>query len=225
MPGSLIPVRSKIVDEKGMLTPEWIRYLVTLEAKTGQSLTPIGQINDTTQVVGRSEGIGTTVQNLTPTGELNTDNLIDGTGLPLSGGKRGQVALDVNNRLANSFRDNTLNVSKCPIAPTVLSNAGGAATSISVAATTFQFGPNQISYNSGSVDPGVQGTFFVYAKDPTFAGGAVTFLFSTNPQAQTSDDGIVNFGKIITSAVASTGGGNTGGTTPGGEGGFGFNQG
>jgi hypothetical protein len=209
-----------------------IRDIITRADKTVNNN---GEIQAQANVTGRTEPLSTTVGNLTATGQLNnftnvaagrnTDNLSDGTGSPLTGGKRGFVALDTNNRLANSSRANALNVSNTPTSSTVLSNAGGAATSISIAASTAQFGNGTISYNSGSVDPGVQGSFFVFADDPTFAGGAVTYQFSASAPNQTAADGRVNFGKITTSAVASTGGGSSGGTTPGGGGGRGFIQG
>lgn len=223
MPGSLVPIRAKMVDKDGHITPEWSRYLVALEGKTGQTLTPSGQINDTTQVVGRSEGLGTTIQNLTPTGELNTDNLIDGTGLPISGGKRGQIALDTNNRLADSFRSNAVNNSYGPTSATVLSN-DGVSTSITVAASSNRFGPAAVSYNSGSVDPGSFGTFAVNADDPTFSGGVVTYTSTTVLSQQVANDGRVKFGAIkTTGGTPQTGGGVSGGSTPGGNGGDGVN--
>src|SRR5262249_50246321 len=142
---------------------------------------------------------------LNATGQLNTftnvvagrttDNLTDGTGSPLTGGKRGFIALDTNNRVANSFRMNGINVSRCPTSDTVLSN-DGAATSITIAASTGQFAPGTVSYNSGSVDPGSFGKVFIYADDPTFAGGAVTYAFSANAQDQTAAEGRTLFGRL-----------------------------
>lgn len=211
-----------------------VRLMQDLTSRADLTTTNTGQIQSVAPIKGRTEGIATTVQNMSAVGNLvslanvnntNTDLLTDGTGSPLTGGKRGAIALDTNNRLANSFRANPVNVSNTPTSATVLSNTGGASTLISVAASTAQFGTGTISYNSGSVDPGVTGTFFIFADDPTFAGGAVTYQFSTSAPNQTASDSRVNFGKITTSAVASTGGGNTGGTTPGGGGGRGFNQG
>jgi hypothetical protein len=211
------------------------KLIQDLATRSDKTQTNLGEIQAKANVTGRTEPLSTTVGNITPTGQLNnftnvaagrtTDNLSDGVGSPLTGGKRGFVALDVNNRLASSTRANALNVSSTPTSATVLSNAGGGATVINIAASTAQFGTGTISYNSGSVDPGVTGTFFIFADDPTFAGGAVTYQFSATPPNQTASDGRVNFGKITTSAAASTGGGNQGGTTPGGTGGRGFVQG
>lgn len=90
----------------------------------------------------------------------------------------------------------------------------GVTTQIDVASSTCTFGsvtPNP-SYNSGSVDPGVFGTFFVYALDPQRKGGAVTYIAAVNVEDVTNNDAIVYFGKITTA-----GGG--GGTGSGGGGG------
>jgi len=229
--------RAPLVDDKGNPSRDFLKKLQEWDQKLGtltNVVSRIGQISANVVIQGRTEGIGTTVQNVNADGQLNslanvvntsTDLLTDGTGNPLSGGKRGQIALDTNNRLANSTRSTALNVSSTPTSSTVLSNAGGGATIISVAASSAQFGTGTISYNSGSVDPGVTGTFFVFADDPTFSGGAVTYQFSTSAPNQTASDGRVNFGKITTSGAASTGGGFSGGTTPGGTGGRGFIQG
>lgn len=195
-------------------------------AVTVTGLAPTGDILAATKVVGRTEGLGTTTGNLDATGKLTSTDAIaaDGTGSPLTGGKRGFAALDTNNRLVGSFRANAVNVSSTPTAATALSN-DGVLTVIPVAATTAQFGDGSVSYNSGSVDPGVFGTFYVFADDPTFSGGAVTYQFSTTPVTQTAANGRVLFGKIITVlGTPKTGGGNTGGTTPGGGGGRGFIQ-
>lgn len=193
-----------------------------------------GEIQAKANVTGRTEPLSTTVTNITATGSFNslanvtntnTDFLTDGTGSPLSGGKRGFVALDSNNRLANSFRANAVNLACVPTSSTVLSN-DGVSHSIVVAASTIQFGAASVSYNAGSVDPGAFGTFYVYADDPTFAGGAVTYQSTTDPTVLVAADGRINFGKIITvGGSAKTGGGNTGGTTPGGAGGRGVNLG
>ena len=219
--------RGPIVDKEGKLNRDTLKKFQEWDQKLASALTMLGEISSKAVIQGRTEGIGTTVVSLTSTGQLaSTDNIAaDGTGSPLTGGKRGFIALDTNSRLANSFRANALNVSNTPLAATVLSNAGGGATLISIAASTSQFGSSTISYNSGSVDPGVTGSFFIFADDPTFSGGAVTYQFSTSASAQTAAEGRINFGKITTSGAASTGGGNNGGTTPGGTGGRGFVQG
>ena len=223
--------RAPIVDVKtGVVRPDFLRYLQRLEQKTGPTLTRRGQIEATAPISTRTEGISTTVHRLTSAGLRTNADQVAADGATFArvtldqrtGGGRGFVALDTNNRLANSFRANPVNVSSTPTSATVLSN-DGVATAIPIAASTQQFGAGTVSYNSGSVDPGVFGTFFVYADDPTFAGGAVTYVFTTTTPDQTAAEGRVYFGKITTSAgPATTGGGNTGGTTTGGKGGKGF---
>lgn len=194
--------------------------------RSDKVLTNLGEIKSVANVTGRIEPLSSTLQNVTSAGKLtNTDAIAaDGTGSPLTGGKRGFVALDTNNRLAGTFRSNPVNVASSPTSSTGLSN-NGIATAITIAAQTMQFGDGTVSYNSGSVDPGVFGTFYIYADDPTFAGGAVTYQFTTSPPTQVAANGRVQFGKIVTLGGSSnTGGGNTGGTTPGGGGGKSYVQ-
>lgn len=129
-----------------------------------------------------------------------------------------------NSQLASSFHNNPVNVAFTPTSTTNLSN-NGSTTVISVSAGTNQFAPAGVVYNSGSVDPGSFGTWYIFADDPQFLGGAVTYQFSNTPPSQTAADGRLPFGKIITvSGTAKTGGGYTGGTTPGGGGGRGYIQ-
>jgi len=219
----------------GLMSLAWQQYILLLEQRSGPTLTQQGQLQATAPIVGRAEGIGVTVQNISDTGNLdslahvdnaNTDLLTDGTGSPLTGGKRGFQALDTNNRLVGSFRSNAVNIAGTPTSSTGLSN-DGVSHAIVVDAQSQQFGDGLVSYNAGSVDPGAfGGPFYIYADDPTYAGGAVTFQFSTVPQDQTATNGRMLFGAIITaSGSAKTGGGSSGGTTPGGAGGRGFIQG
>lgn len=247
-------LRGPIVDKDGHPTVDFMRWLRDLEQKTGPTLNVNGQIQSTTKIAGRSEKLGTTVQNLTNTGQLSdadkiaadgatfgrvnvaalttgnvdlaksgvtnktTDNLSDGTGSPLAGGKRGFQALDTNNRLASSFRNNALNASAASTSSTTLSN-DGISTAITIAASSQQFGPGTVAYNSGSIDPGGFGvSSYIFADDPTFAGGAVAYSFSATPPNQAASDSRVIFGKInTTGGVAKTGGGYSGGTTSGGS--------
>lgn len=202
-----------------------IRDLVTRADKTANNN---GEIHSRANISNRTEPLSSTLQNVTSAGafnslanvvDTNTDHLTDGTGSPLTGGKRGFQALDNNNRLANSFRENPVNVMAISTSAAALSN-DGVSTAITVGASTVQYGAGQISYNAGSVDPGGFGTFFIYASDPTFSGGAVTYLSSQNVQDTAAGDGLIFFGKITTQSGSSkTGGGNSGGTTPGGFGG------
>lgn len=202
--------------------------------RVDKTLTDLGEVQSKANVTGRQEKISDTLQNLStsPTPALagmfnslgnvvdtSTDHLTDGTGSPIAGGKRGFQALDSNNRLSGSFRANPVNVSAVPISSTTLSN-DGISTAISIAAFTAQFGDGTLSYNSGSVDPGSFGTWYIYFDDP-FNGGAVTYQVSSTVQNQVAGNNRQLVGSITTvGGSAKTGGGNTGGTggTRGGKG-------
>lgn len=219
-------IRAPIVDKEGRPSWAFLKKLQEYESKLAYTLNVLGEIEATTPIQGRTEGIGTTVSQVNATGKLlSTDSIAaDGTGSPLTGGKRGFQALDTNNRLANSFRATAVNVSNVPTSSTVLSNTG-ASTVIAVAASTNDFAPGGVAYNSGSVDPGGYGSYFVNVSDPTYAGGAVIYTFSTDPTSQVASEGIIPWGAIkTTGGTPQTGGGNTGGTTPGGGGGRAYRQ-
>jgi len=68
-------------------------------------------------------------------------------------------------------------------AATILTaTSGGANSTIAVAAHSVKFDFGSVAYNSGSI-AGLtpETTYYVYADDPTFAGGAVSYLATTNP--------------------------------------------
>lgn len=215
-------LKDPIIGKDGKPTVSFKKVLQEWQTKLNQTITLLGEINSKIPIQGRTEGIGTTVQHVDSTGNLsslanvnntNTDLLTDGTGTPLTGGKRGAIALDTNSRLVDSFRNIPMDVSNTPTSSTTLSN-NGVATAIPIASSSNQFSPSAVSYNSGSVDPGVfGGPNFVVASDPTFAGGAVIYSTSTVPQTQTAAKGNIQLGSITTvNGAAKTGGGNTGGT-------------
>lgn len=139
-----------------------------------------------------------------------------------SGTVTSNAGFNSNSQLASTFHNNPVNVAFTPTATTGLSN-NGSSTAITVSAGTNQFAPAGISYNSGSVDPGSFGTWYVFADDPQFLGGTVTYQFSSTPPNQTAAEGRLPFGKITTlNGTPKTGGGYTGGTTTGGGGGRGY---
>lgn len=147
----------------------------------------------------------------------STDNEIaDGTGTPLAGGKRGAIALDTNNRLAGTFRNNAVN-SFVNLDPPVVLSQSGTSTTILVSASTGHFGDGNVSYNSGSNNTGVYNTFFVYADDPTFAGGALSYTATQQQRDLTSSNGRLYFGE---QQLLSGGGGTSGGGGGGGKGSF-----
>jgi len=199
----------------------WLKWLQNLQIKTADALTLIGQIAASAVIQGRTEGIGTTVGNLTSTGELNTTDSIaaDGTGSPLAGGVRAFIGMESSGRLASSFYLQPVDASMVPTADTSLSN-NGADTVISISSNTMRLGFGDVIYSAGSVDPGLTGTYYVYADDPTFSGGAVTYHATLDGTvAKTGATTRVFFGAITTSGAPTTGGGSTGGTTDGGNGG------
>lgn len=109
-------------------------------------------------------------------------------------------------RLASSLRNNPLNVQGFLTGANPLTQSG-ASTTINVASFIVQFGFGQVSYNSGSVNPGSLGTWAVYMKDAKFTGGSVTFLATQSQHVLTSDDANIFIGVITT-----TGGGGASGS-------------
>jgi hypothetical protein len=109
---TFVAARVPIVEtDTGMATWNFLKILQDWDTKLRNGLNAIGQITQSipaaTVVQGRTEGIGTTIQNLDATGVLlaagvdfsrayvnkNTDNIADGAGHPLAGGKAAEIAL------------------------------------------------------------------------------------------------------------------------------------
>jgi len=102
--------------------------------------------------------------------------------------------------------------------PLTATDAGSDAT-INVASHTVQFGFGTVAYNAGSVTGLDYSTlYYVYADDPDYDGGAVTYLATENPLLVTAGNGRYYLGKVTTPAAA---GGDTGGGWGGGGGGGG----
>ena len=130
----------------------------------------------------------------------------------------GTVEFDsiVASRSLTSFELTPTSTSGTPISATGLCTQSGTSKTISVAASTWQFGSGQVSYNSGSVTPATFGTWYVYADDPGFAGGTVTYIATSTPSTVNANNGRLYFGVITTvsgSSTVSTGGGTGGGGT------------
>jgi hypothetical protein len=87
-----------------------------------------------------------------------------------------------------------------------LSSVAGS-TTINVAAFTLQYGFGTVSYNSGSVNPGAFGTYYVYVDDPNYTGGAVTYQATLTTTTLTAAEGRIYLGKITTSAGSGGSGG------------------
>lgn len=95
----------------------------------------------------------------------------------------------------------------------------GVGTGIAIAATTWQFGEFQVSYNSGSVNPGAFGTYNIFLDDPQFNGGIVGYTFGVPGVGATT----AKRGRLFLGAITTAGGG--GGTGNGGGSGGGGGRG
>lgn len=129
------------------------------------------------------------------------------------GGPRAAVALTSRAQIASARSDNMIGVS-CGSDNANYLTQSGTSTLILVASTTFKTGDTTQVYNSGSVDPGAFGTYFVYTDDPFFQGGAVVYKATPLNSVTTASLGRMTFGKITTAG----GGGGSGGTGGGGGG-------
>lgn len=116
-------------------------------------------------------------------------------------------------QLKGTFKNNPVNSQSTFTGSNPLSQSG-TTTTINVAANTQQFGDGQVSYNSGSVNPGSYGTWYVYADDPSFSGGTVTYQATSSASVLVASNGRVYFGKITTASGG--GGAGTGGGAGGG---------
>ena len=114
--------------------------------------------------------------------------------------------LDSNGQVLNQLKCKPLYAVQTFNSGNPLTNDGVSKT-ISIAASTINWGSNAVSYNSGSVTPLAFGTFYVYADDPTFTGGAVTYRNTNNQLVVYQNDGRVYFGSIITVSGSGSGGG------------------
>jgi hypothetical protein len=117
-------------------------------------------------------------------------------------------------RLKGTFNNNPVNTTGTFTGSNPLSQSG-TTTTINVASSTTQFGDGQVSYNSGSVNPGAFGAWFVTADDLSFQGGAVPYAARSTKSDQVANNARVSFGQITTAG----GGGGTG-TGGGGAGCF-----
>lgn len=169
--------------------PEWFRVWVRDAAR-------FSDIQDANQkaLAGRAAALPTLMTNIGDTGVASSQRL-----LPMlnSGGK----------------------LSTQSAQPLSAADVGATAT-ITVAAHNVQFGSvvGLVSYNTGSITGLAFSTlYYVYADDPNYAGGAVTYLATTNANTATANDGRYYLGKVTTPADG--GGGSSGGWGGGGGGG------
>lgn len=94
---------------------------------------------------------------------------------------------------------------RTPINPLSSADVGTTAT-VSIASHTMKVSGATAAYNSGSVTGlGFATAYFIWAYDPTFAGGAVTYVASTSSETYIADANYIYVGYITT--VADGGGG------------------
>lgn len=76
---------------------------------------------------------------------------------------------------------------------------------ISIAAHTLQYGFGTVAYSSGTILGLLPSTdYYVYADDPNYAGGAVTYLATTVRPTLTANNGRYFVGTILTAISANT---------------------
>ena len=129
-------------------------------------------------------------------------------------------ALDANSRLVDATK--TTQVAIGGMRSTQSENPVGAswtgsAYQINITAHTLKIGAVSVTYNSGAIGPASESTtYYVYRDDPTFAGGAGTYVATTNPVVLGENTGRYFVGKVTTGsgggASTSSGGGGAKGT-------------
>jgi hypothetical protein len=129
------------------------------------------------------------------------------------------IQFDLHGRPSSSFFSNAVDNAGIFISPSHPLSQSGVSTTILAAATVWQFGEFQVSFNSASVNPGAFGTFNVYFDDPLFNGGPITLKTSVAGAGTV----LAKRGRFFLGAITTAGGGGavgTSGGTGGGNGGF-----
>lgn len=138
-----------------------------------------------------------------------------------SGAVVSKAGFSATSQLASSFNGLPTNTTFGCTNATTLSNTGSSP-NIAISANQNLYGPGFLSYNSGSIALGSFLKIYVFANDLNFQGGAVPYSFAFL-NFSISGDGSIPLGAIATvSGTATTGGGNSGGSTPNGAGGRGL---
>ncbi len=132
------------------------------------------------------------------------------------GSLKGYGAISENQQIANTKVLTPVNAAGTPTSSGYLTQSG-TSTQINVATTSWQFPTGIVVYNSGSVDPGTYGTFYITVSDPYFRGGNVTYAATLFNPNLTDAEGLLYFGQITTTSA----GGGTGGSAGSGGGGGG----
>jgi hypothetical protein len=100
----------------------------------------------------------------------------------------------------------TANKNSVQSANVILTASSGTATSsIDVVSHSVKFGFGSVAYNAGTISGLVpETTYLVYCSDPEYAGGAVTYLATTNPD-NIIGDGYYYLGYITTPITSAPG--------------------
>lgn len=130
------------------------------------------------------------------------------------------TALNSSGRIINAstiFPAGLIGIKSTTSVSITATDAGTTAT-VNITAHSRKFGAEStqttVSYNSGSITGLSFSTrYFIYVDDPTYSGGAVTYVATTNSDTPAARSGRVYVGEVTTPA---DGGGDTGGTPPGG---------
>jgi hypothetical protein len=230
-------LRTPFQTKEGQISYPWAKWFQEQELKTRQALTILGQIQASTKIQGRTEGIGTTLTNLNPDGSVNSlDNVHDGTNYqrPLATAlTAGQVDLGkagvVGQVTSAKIGDKQVLSSK--IIQNVMGNYSNNATVDSidngVNATVRVYGPGGpgtswhqfIGATIGPEIPAFSGTA-AYGTDFNVYLDAANSYHITPNGSETLPDGIQFSGSLHT-VSAGGGGGILGGGGPGGGGGGG----
>lgn len=112
--------------------------------------------------------------------------------------------------------DFAIGQSYTPTTKPLTAATGGSANqaTINIAAFVVQYPFGQVNYSSGSITPLLDATdYFVYCEDPTYKGGAQTYIATTQNPDITSASNRIYLGVITTPVF---GGGGTGGSGGGG---------
>ncbi len=87
----------------------------------------------------------------------------------------------------------------------LVASADATNASISIAAHTLQYGFGQVIYASGTITGLLpSSTYYVYADDPLYQGGAVTYYATANRQNVTAENGRYFLGAIETAISSNT---------------------
>lgn len=98
---------------------------------------------------------------------------------PTVGGNRGYGALDANNRLVDARRL-TMDAAAGLIGTQNTNPLSAVNWGISITGHILTVGGTSITYSSGTYTVSADGTYYVYAYDPTYAGGAVSYVATTS---------------------------------------------